>query len=396
MLDRKKIFLKEACPTSIGGQAIMEGVMMQGVYRTAAAVRLPDSRIYLKTWNVSQKKAWRKIPLLRGAVSFFTSLVFGMKILMFSADVAVYFDEEEETGNSGADSSNPADSSKPSGHAASAQTKSTAPGAASGSAEEKPAGPIETWLLTHFSEKFVWNLVMALSVAFAMAFAVLVFAVLPTAAVSVLKPVVHSAVGLNLIEGLLRLAMFVLYIVVISRMKDIQRVFEYHGAEHKTIHCFENGRELKPENARDFYTLHPRCGTSFLMFVMVVSLVLFSLLGWPSLAWRIVSRVILMPVVAGISYEILRWAGKSSNPVVEILSWPGLLLQKLTTREPDDSQVEIAMTAMKAVLKPDGEPEVEGICSPDAEILEPMSIESDNERESGAEKRSAQEDRMNS
>ena len=198
---------------------------------------------------------------------------------------------------------------------------------------------------------------------------------------SLLKPVVHSAVGLNLIEGVLRLFMFVLYIAAISRMKDIQRVFEYHGAEHKTIHCFENGLELKPENAREFYTLHPRCGTSFLMFVMVVSLVLFSLLGWPSLLWRILSRVLLMPVVAGVSYELLKWAGKSSNPVIELLSVPGLLLQKLTTREPDDAQVEIAMTAMKAVLKPDGEPEVEGICDPEAKLLEAMNIDRDEHAE---------------
>lgn len=237
---------------------------------------------------------------------------------------------------------------------------------------------------------------MGISLVFSFAFAILVFAVLPTAAVSLLKPIVHSAVGLNLIEGLLRIVMFVLYIAVISRMKDIQRVFEYHGAEHKTIHCFENGLELKPENARDFYTLHPRCGTSFLMFVMVVSLVLFSLLGWPSLMWRILSRVLLMPVVAGVSYELLKWAGKSSNPLVELISVPGLLLQKLTTREPDDDQVEIAMTAMKAVLKPDGEPEMEGICNADADLLEAMEIDRDAASETSVKTDPSAEGRVNS
>ncbi len=352
-MNLKKIFLKQACPTSIGGQAIMEGVMMQGPYRTAAAVRLPDQRIYMKTWNLNQKKAWRRIPFIRGIISFFGSLVFGMKIMTFSADVAEYFAEDEEM-----------------------------PESSQESGAEEEGGPVYSWLLEHLGEQGVWNLMMAVSLILAFAFALLVFAVLPTAAVSLLKPFVHSAVGLNLIEGLLRIAMFVLYIAVISRMKDIRRVFEYHGAEHKTIHCFENNLELKPENARQFYTLHPRCGTSFLMFVMVVSLVLFSLLGWPSLAWRILSRILLMPVVAGFSYELLKWAGKSSNPLVEALSIPGLLLQKLTTREPDDSQVEIAMTAMKAVLKPESDPEIEGICNVDAELLEAMHIDRDAEKDS--------------
>ena len=361
-MNLKKIFLKEACPTSIGGQAILEGVMMQGPYRTAAALRLPDNRIYLKTWNLNQKKSWRKIPFVRGVISFFQSLVFGMKIMMFSADVAEYFGDDEEDLE---------DDVKESG---SEQTSGSADGAQS-------AGRLERWLLAHRGEQGLWNLMMGVSLLISFVFAILVFAVLPTAAVSLLKPVVHSAVGLNLIEGVLRLFMFVLYIAAISRMKDIQRVFEYHGAEHKTIHCFENGLELKPENAREFYTLHPRCGTSFLMFVMVVSLVLFSLLGWPSLLWRILSRVLLMPVVAGVSYELLKWAGKSSNPVIELLSVPGLLLQKLTTREPDDAQVEIAMTAMKAVLKPDGEPEVEGICDPEAKLLEAMNIDRDEHAE---------------
>lgn len=375
-MNLKKIFLKEACPTSIGGQAILEGVMMQGPHRTAAAVRLPDHRIYLKTWNLNQKKAWRKIPFLRGVISFFQSLVFGMKIMMFSADVAEFFaDAEEESSQSG-------------------EHSGTAPFTEEENGEE--GGKISAWLLEHLGEQGVWNLMMGISLVFSFAFAILVFAVLPTAAVSLLKPVVHSAVGLNLIEGLLRIVMFVLYIAVISRMKDIQRVFEYHGAEHKTIHCFENGLELKPENARDFYTLHPRCGTSFLMFVMVVSLVLFSLLGWPSLMWRILSRVLLMPVVAGVSYELLKWAGKSSNPLVELISVPGLLLQKLTTREPDDDQVEIAMTAMKAVLKPDGEPEMEGICNADADLLEAMEIDRDAASETSVKTDPSAEGRVNS
>ena len=167
--------------------------------------------------------------------------------------------------------------------------------------------------------------------------------------------------------------------VVIARMKDIQRVFEYHGAEHKTIHCFENNLELTPANAQTFYTLHPRCGTSFLMFVMVISLILFSLLGWPSLIWRIASRLLLIPVVAGLSYELLKWAGRSDNIVVRVLSLPGLYLQKLTTRPPDDSQLEIAIVSLKAVLVDEETPYVEGICDLDGTIVEPLDIEKERE-----------------
>ena len=158
-------------------------------------------------------------------------------------------------------------------------------------------------------------------------------------------------------------------------MKDIQRVFQYHGAEHKTIHCYENGKELTPENAKGFVRLHPRCGTSFLMFVMVISLILFSLLGWPDLVMRIVSRIVLIPVVAAISYEVLQWAGRSTNKFVEIVSVPGLLLQKLTTREPDESQLEVAIVSMKAVLVPPETPVFEGITNTDAEPVEPMKID---------------------
>ena len=202
---------------------------------------------------------------------------------------------------------------------------------------------------------------------------------MPTALIGWMKAFVDNAVALNLIEGVLRILMFIAYIVVIARMKDIQRVFEYHGAEHKTIHCFENNLELTPANAQTFYTLHPRCGTSFLMFVMVISLILFSLLGWPSLIWRIASRLLLIPVVAGLSYELLKWAGRSDNIVVRVLSLPGLYLQKLTTRPPDDSQLEIAIVSLKAVLVDEETPYVEGICDLDGTIVEPLDIEKERE-----------------
>ena len=163
--------------------------------------------------------------------------------------------------------------------------------------------------------------------------------------------------------------------VLISKMEDIKRVFQYHGAEHKTIHCFEKGLELTPENAQEYYTLHPRCGTSFLVFVMVISLVLFSLLGWPNLFWRITSRLLLIPVVAGLSYEVLRWAGRSDNWLVKTLSIPGLYMQKLTTREPETDQLEVAIAAMKAVMVPAETPYFEGICDLEGNLVEEHKIE---------------------
>ena len=229
-------------------------------------------------------------------------------------------------------------------------------------------------------------LMIALSVIIALVFSIGIFILLPTAVIGWLKPFIGNAIVLNLIEGILRIIMFIVYIVLIARMEDIQRVFQYHGAEHKTIHCFENDLELTPANAQQFYTLHPRCGTSFLMFVMVISLILFSLLGWPSLLWRILSRLLLIPVVAGLSYELLKWAGRSDNWLVKLLSIPGLYLQKLTTRNPDDSQLEIAITSLKAVLVDPDTEYIEGIVDTDANLLEPLDIEAAKKEREEAER----------
>lgn len=339
-MDMSKIFLKGACPTPVGGQAVMEGVMMRGLERTAIAVRLPDGRIHLKTQKNGRSGKWMKIPLVRGVVSFVMSLIEGTKTLTYSADVLEYFMEDDD--------------------------------------EDSEPGRFEKWLLKHFGEQGVWNIMIGLSVFIALVFSVAVFVLLPTAGIGWMGKFIHSSLALNLIEGVLRIVMFILYIVLIAQMKDIKRVFEYHGAEHKTIHCFENDLELTPENARQFYTLHPRCGTSFLMFVMVISLILFSFLGWPSLLWRIISRLLLIPVVAGLSYELLKWAGRSDNLFVKIMSIPGLYLQKLTTREPDDSQLEIAITSLKAVLVPEDTECIEGIVDTDANLIEPVNIDRNN------------------
>ena len=361
-MDFSKIFIKDACPTKTGGQAVMEGVMMRGPERTAVAVRLPDDRIFLKTEMNPKRSALAKLPLVRGVVSFVMSLFLGTKILTYSADVLEYFTEEEEQKNSSGNAEEGGDQADSTGESKSDQADSTA--------EEKPG-----FLERTFGKKTAWNILMFLSVAFALVVSIAVFVLLPTVIMNLLSGTIKNVVALNLIEGLLRIAMFIGYIALISNMKDIRRVFEYHGAEHKTIHCYENGLELTPENAKGFIRLHPRCGTSFLMFVMVISLILFSLLGWPNLVMRIVSRIVLIPVVAAVSYEILQWAGRSTNKFVEIVSVPGLLLQKLTTREPDASQLEVAIVSMKAVLVPSETPVFEGITDTDANFIEPMKIE---------------------
>lgn len=348
-MDFDKIFIKDCCPTKTGGQAVMEGVMMRGPERTAVAVRLPDNRIFLKTEKNPKRSSLAKLPFIRGVISFVMSLVLGTKILTYSADVLEFFTEKED------------------------EEKAASEGK-SGADEEKPG-----WLERTFGKKAAWNILLFLSVAFALVVSIAVFVLLPTVVVNLLSGVIDNVVVLNLIEGLLRIAMFLGYILLISRMKDIQRVFQYHGAEHKTIHCYENGKDLTPENAKDFVRLHPRCGTSFLMFVMVISLILFSMLGWPNLAMRIISRLVLIPVVAAISFEVLQWAGRSTNRFVEIVSVPGLLLQKLTTREPDASQLEVAIVSMKAVLVPEDTPVFEGISNTDAEFVEPMKIDRDAE-----------------
>lgn len=320
-LDYDKIFIKDACPTSIGGQAIMEGVMMQGPDRIAIAMRLPSGEFYLKTKKKQKPSKWEKKPMIRGVVSFFKSLILGTKVLMESADVLEKYAPEEYN--------------------------------------EEP-GKFEKWLNEHFSEKAVWNVLMTVSVVLAFVISLAVFVIFPTIAVNWLRAITENVVILNLVEGLFRLGLFILYTYAISKMKDIHTLFQYHGSEHKTIHCFENNLELTPDNAQQFPTLHPRCGTSFLMFVFIIALILFSFLGWPNLALRIASRLLLLPVIAGISYELLKWAGRSNGWIVRILSYPGLMLQKLTTAEPTPKQLEVAIISLKAVLVDPETPTGEG------------------------------------
>ena len=336
-MDLNRIFLKDACPTSIGGQAIMEGIMMRGPRRTAIAVRLPDGRIHMKTQPTPDYGVWSKIPLVRGVVSFVASLVFGTQVLMYSADVLEEYLPEEET--------------------------------------EQP-GKFETWVENKLGKDKAWNILLWVSVVLALIFSIGIFMLLPTAIVGVFAKLTDNIIILNLIEGIVRIAIFIGYVALIPLMDDINTVFQYHGAEHKTIHCFENGLELTPENAQQFYTLHPRCGTSFLMFVMIIAIIVHVFMGWPNVWMRVGLRLLALPLIAGISYELLKWAGRSNNKVVEFLSLPGIYLQKLTTREPNDQQLEVAIAAMKAVIPLDDEEEdkkvqyFEGICDLDGKPVE--------------------------
>ncbi len=320
-MDLNKIFIKDACPTKIGGQAVLEGIMMKGPDRTAVVIRKPKGDMHIKIAVLPPPSKWRKVPIIRGVLIFVDALVTGTKTLLYSAEVL----ENSEGG------------------------------------EEYEPDKLSIWLEKKFGHKGALNVMLYASVVLAILFTVGVFIILPTGAVNVFSLITKNEIVLNLLEGLLRILMFVGYVVLISRMKDIRTVFQFHGAEHNCIHCYENGLELTVDNCGRFETLHPRCGTSFLMFVMVISLLLFSLLGWPSLIWRISSRLLLIPFIAGLSYELLRFAGKGDSALIKLISVPGLALQKLTTLRPDEKQLEVAISALKAVLNTDGPKDFVGL-----------------------------------
>ena len=286
----------------------MEGIMMKGETKTALAVRLPDGRIRIRTTENKKPGKWMTYPLIRGVCAFVQSMVQGTKVLMDSADILAMYDDEEY--------------------------------------EE---GRFEKWINNRFGSKAAWNFMLYSSVAVAIVLSVGLFIIAPTWVVNLMKHFTDSIFWLNFVEGALRIAMFVGYVWAVSFMPDFRTVFRYHGAEHKTIHCFENNLELTPENADTFPTLHPRCGTSFLMFVFIIAFALHFLLGWPVLWLRIITRLLLLPVIAGLSYELLKWAGRSDNIIVKILSLPGLYLQKVTTRQPSRDELEVAIASIKAV-----------------------------------------------
>lgn len=312
---------KEQHITSIGGQAVMEGVMMRGPYKTTVAVRKPDGEIERKIEENGTKtrNAFWKLPIIRGCVNFVDSLVIGMKALMYSAE---FVDIEEEEGET----------------------------------ESK----FDKWLDDKFGDK-IKDIVIYVSIAISLVFSIALFMILPTfltkgaeklgLLIPAVSVVTNSHLFTSLFEGILRMAIFIGYLALVSQMKDIKRVFEYHGAEHKTIACYEAGEELTVENIKKHKRFHPRCGTSFLLFVMIVSILLFALLPRVDmLILRVLMRLALLPAVAGISYEIIKIAGRSKSKCVTWLSKPGLWLQKLTTREPDESQIEVAIASMEPCI----------------------------------------------
>lgn len=307
--------------TSIGGQAVIEGVMMRGPESIATAIRKADGEIAVETRpykSFSQKVKLLKLPILRGVVAFFESMVIGMKTLVLSAE---YFDlgmEEQDY---------------------------------------KPS-KFEAYLNKLLGDKFQ-DAVILFSVVLSLIFGVGLFVVLPLLAANFTfgeKGLFYQdRIMYNVVEGIVRIVIFILYIALISRMKDIQRVFEYHGAEHKTIHCYEHEEPLTVDNVRKYSVLHPRCGTSFLLIVMVVSIAVFSLF-WSNIFWHtFLIRLALLPVVAGLSFEVLKAAGRSENRIVKALNAPGMWFQRFTTREPDDSQIEVAIKALENVKVEDRE-----------------------------------------
>lgn len=293
--------------SNIVGQAVLEGIMMKNRDRYAVAVRKPDGEIFVQTEEfhsvTGRYKKLTTIPFIRGVFNFIDSMVLGIKTLTFSA--SFYEEEEEEKEFS--------------------------------EAEQKKKEKKE-------------SLLMAGTVAFSIVAAVAIFMVLPYFLSSLMKPVVPSYHLRTVIEGFVRIGIFIIYILLISRMKDIQRTFMYHGAEHKCINCIEHGLPLTVENVRNSSRQHKRCGTSFLFFVLAISIILLLLIRVESPLMRVVVRIALLPVIAGVSYEVLKLAGNSDNPFVNLLSKPGMAIQKMTTSEPDDGMIEVAIQAVEAVF----------------------------------------------
>lgn len=296
--------------TSIGGQALIEGIMMRGPVLTSMATRMPDGSIDVETWNTHKgsKTPWtRKTPFIRGIFNMVDSMVVGYHCLMKSAEKA--------------------------------------------GVEEEPS-KFDKWLekkLGHNMMKMLGGFAAVLGVALA----AVLFIFIPTGLSSLLKPLIGTGVGLSLIEGLIKVIILVGYMWLCSRMKDMRREFEYHGAEHKSVACYEAGLPLTVENVRPQRRLHPRCGTSFLFLVVFISIIIGSFISWDNPAIRMFLKLLLIPVVVGISYELIKLAGRSDGIFTRIISAPGMWLQHITTCEPDDGQIECAIAALTAVIPED-------------------------------------------
>ena len=305
----------QSCPafkTMCGGQALIEGIMMRGPNKQSIVVRRQDGGLEIKCEDLKMIKDKHPIlglPILRGVVAFMASMVNGVKALMWSAE----FYPEEEGGN------------------------------------EEPS-KFDAWLEKTFGSEKAYSIIITLAVILGVGFSVGLFFVLPTLAVSLVAPALPFYWLRSLLEGIVRIVLFLGYLILCSKMKDMKRVFAYHGAEHKTIFCYEAGLELTVENVRSQPKHHPRCGTSFLFVIMVISILVFSFVHVEGTLARLVSRLVLLPVVVGITYEINRYVGRHDNAVTRFMTAPGLWLQNFTTNEPDDSMIEVGIEALKLVL----------------------------------------------
>ena len=294
--------------TSIGGQAVIEGVMMRGPKLTALSVRMPDQSISTEVWDTPNSNKWyKKTPFIRGVFNFVESMTDGYKSLMKAAEKAGLDDEEEEPSK------------------------------------------FEQKLRQLLGDKFM-PFLQGCILLFSLAMALFFFAFLPTTLVGFFKDYISHPLALSALEGLTKIAILILYLALISNMSDIKRVFMYHGAEHKTIFCYEHGEELTVENVRKYTRFHPRCGTSFLVIVLLLSILVSSMVSWDNLWMRVVLKVLCLPIIMSLSYECIKFAGRHDNLFTRILSAPGLWTQRLTTREPDDSMIEVAIASMKKVI----------------------------------------------
>lgn len=301
--------------TSIGGQALIEGIMMRGPKKQAIVIRTPDGELVTKTSDINvikDKYPILGVPIIRGVVGFISSMVTGVRAITYSAS---FLPEEEQ---------------------------------------EEPS-KFDQWIEKKFGNETAEKFITGFAVFFGIILSVALFFMLPTVLTGLAGRITDHRVVLNIIEGAVRIAIFLTYLGLVSKMKDIKRLWQYHGAEHKTIFCYENRLPLTVENARIQSRLHPRCGTSFMFLVMIISIIVFSVVSWSSVLIRLLLRIVLLPIVVGISYELIKLAGRYDNIVTRIISAPGKALQHLTTAEPDDSMLEVAIAALEAVI-----PEEEG------------------------------------
>jgi len=299
--------MKKYC--SVGGQALIEGIMMRYKNKISIVIRRKNGELIIKNEEIkTPSKAVSKILFLRGLIALYSSLAVGMRALTLSAK---YFEEDEgiEAGETKFDK-----------------------------------------IVKKIFGKHTDNVLIIFSVVTAFLLAIFLFVALPTFIISLARDYVDSSYILSVLEGLLKIIFFITYILLISKMNDVKRVFQYHGAEHKTIHCIESGKELTVENAREFSTLHPRCGTSFIIFVLIISITVFSFISWSNIILRIALKILLLPLIAGISYEVLKLSGTTENKFIKIISYPGLMFQKITTKEPDDEMLEVAIVAVKEIM----------------------------------------------